>query len=59
MEMALEIDNILRSLAEIKKAIFLLDYQITTAEQTIAKQEMTRLTDELEHETRVLEYEWK
>ena len=54
--MILELDNILRSIRDIRKAILSLESQIETAEQVEVKNKIITGTDEMEFGTRALEF---
>ncbi len=55
--MILEIDNAIRNINDIRKALLSLDGRTGTSEQTAALEEAGLCTSELEHRIRVLEYE--
>ena len=54
--MILELDNILRSIRDIRRAILSLEPQIQTAEQVGIKTKMRAGADEMEFGVRALEY---
>ena len=54
--MILELDNILRSIKDIRKAILSLESQLQTAEQVGIKTKIIAGADEMEFGTRALEY---
>ena len=55
--MILEVDKIIRSLADIRKALFSLSGKTTTAAQAEVIQEISEQADETEHTARNLEFE--
>lgn len=55
--MALEIDNITRSLQDVNRAFLSLEAKIKTPKQAEALSNTKNAVSELEHQTRILEYE--
>ncbi len=57
--MEVEIDNILRAITDIRRAIFAMEPKLITADQVLAFKELTESVDGTEFAAHALQYELK